>query len=208
MMTHLKSSKESILLIACGALAKEILELIKINSWDHLELICLPAQLHLTPQKIPDAVRKAVINNKDRFSKIFVLYADCGTGGMLQKTCAKLRVEMLSGPHCYSFYDGNDRFSERGDEEMTSFYLTDFLVRQFDSFVWKPLGLNKHPELRDLYFGNYEQLVYLAQTDDEELDSLAESQARRLKLSYIRRFTGYGDLKTELTDLVGQSRAV
>lgn len=208
MMTQLNSSKESILLIACGALAKEILELIKINSWDHLELVCLPAQLHLTPQKIPDAVRKAVISNKDRFSEIFVLYADCGTGGMLQKTCAKLRVEMLAGPHCYSFYDGNDRFSARGDEEMTSFYLTDFLVRQFDSFVWKPLGLNKHPELRNLYFGNYEQLVYLAQTNDEELDSLAESQARRLKLRYIRRFTGYGDLKTELAHLVGQSQAV
>ena len=108
---------------------------------------------------------------------------------------------MLAGPHCYSFFDGNERFAARGDSELTTFYLTDFLVRQFDSFVWRPLGLDRNPELRDMYFGNYESMVYLAQTDDPELDQIAERCAKRLGLRYIRRHTGYGDLAAELSQL-------
>ena len=196
-----QAAEGRVLLIACGALAQEILHLIRVNGWDHLELTCLPAQLHLTPEKIPDAVTTAVRKHRGSYASVFVIYADCGTGGLLQKTCAELGVEMLAGPHCYSFFDGNERFAARGDEEMTSFYLTDFLVRQFDSFVWKPLGLNRNPELRDMYFGNYEQLVYLAQTEDETLSRLAVRCAEKLGLRYVRRFTGYGDLKTELAAL-------
>ncbi len=196
-----QEARGRVLLIACGALAREILHLMRVNGWEHMELTCLPAQLHLTPARIPDAVRGAVRRHRDRFASVFVVYADCGTGGLLRKTCDELGVEMLAGPHCYSFFDGNDRFSARGGEEMTSFYLTDFLVRQFDSFVWKPLGLNRNPELRDMYFGNYEQLVYLAQTEDSELSNLAENCAAKLGLSYVRRFTGYGDLSAELGSL-------
>ncbi len=128
-------------------------------------------------------------------------YADCGTGGMLQARCDALGVEMIAGPHCYSFFDGNETFAARGDAEMTAFYLTDFLVRQFDAFVWKPMGLDRHPELRDMYFGNYEKLVYQAQTDDPALDAKAQDCAARLGLAYERRFTGYGDLAVALTKL-------
>ena len=194
-------SKSNILVIACGALAREILHLKEINRWKHMELMCLPAQLHLTPQRIPSAVTNAVKMHRGGYESVFVAYADCGTGGLLKKTCDDLGIKMLSGPHCYSFFDGNSRFAERGDEEMTSFYLTDFLVRQFDSFVWKPLGLHRNIELRDMYFGNYEQLVYLAQTVDSELDRLAREYSCRLGLTYQRRFTGYGDLRSELADL-------
>jgi hypothetical protein len=188
-----------ILLIACGALAREILDLKTINGWDHLDLTCLPANLHLWPEKITDAVAKTVIEHRDAYEKIFVVYADCGTGGLLQAKCAQLGVEMVAGPHCYSFFEGNEAFAAR--EEMTAFYLTDFLVRQFDAFVWKPMGLDRHPELRDMYFGNYEKLVYQAQTNNPALDAKAQDCATRLGLAYERRFTGYGDLSEALSHL-------
>ncbi|MGH1446662.1 MAG: DUF1638 domain-containing protein [Cognatishimia sp.] len=187
-----------ILLIACGALAREILALKEQNGWDHMVLTCLPAIYHIQPQKIPDAVRAVVKERRDQFDQIFVVYADCGTGGLLQNTCAELGVEMVAGPHCYSFYEGNDRFAELAEHEFTSFYLTDFLVRQFDAFVWKPMGLDRHPELRDMYFGNYEKLIYQAQTNDPALVEKARDCADRLGLAFEHRFTGYGDLEDAL----------
>jgi hypothetical protein len=183
-----------VLVIACGALAREILALKRLNGWEHLDLTCLPAKLHLWPDRIPAAVEAAVAEARPRYGRIFVAYADCGTGGLLQARCAALGVEMIAGPHCYSFFDGNDAFAERAEEEMTAFFLTDFLVRQFDAFVWKPMGLDRHPELRDMLFGNYEKLIYLAQTEDPALDVAAQEAAGRLGLAYERRFTGYGDL--------------
>lgn len=194
----------AILLIACGALAREILDLKKANGWDHMVLTCLPAIYHIQPQKIPDAVRAIVERERNNYDKIFVVYADCGTGGLLQSICADLGVEMIAGPHCYSFYEGNDRFSKLSEEEITAFYLTDFLVRQFDAFVWKPMGLDRHPDLRDMYFGNYEKLVYQAQTDDPALVEKARDCADRLGLAFEHRFTGYGDLATSL-DAVAKS---
>lgn len=190
-----------VLLLACGALAREILALKAANGWTHMDLQCLPANLHLYPDRIPDAVEKAVITARSRYGQIFVVYADCGTGGLLQARCDALGVEMVPGPHCYSFFDGNDAFAARSDDEMTSFYLTDFLVRQFDAFVWKPMGLDRHPQLRDMLFGNYERLIYLAQTEDPALDALAEDAAARLGLAFERRFTGYGDLAAVLSGL-------
>jgi hypothetical protein len=188
-----------VLLIACGALAHEVVALKRINGWDHMDLQCLPANLHLWPDKITEAVATAVAQHRDTYGSIFILYADCGTGGLLQEKCKELGVEMIAGPHCYSFFEGNDRFAEHLDSEISAFYLTDFLVRQFDAFVWRPMGLDRHPQLRDMYFGNYTKLVYQAQTDDPALDAKAMDCARRLGLAYERRFTGYGDLATTLT---------
>jgi hypothetical protein len=190
-----------VLLIACGALAHEILALKALNGWDHLDLQCLPANLHLWPDRIPPAVEKSVIEHRKDYKDIFVVYADCGTGGQLFDICKKLGVEMVSGPHCYSFFEGNEAFAIKAEEEFTAFYLTDFLVRQFDAFVWKPMGLDRHPELRDMYFGNYTKLVYQAQTNNAVLDAKAEDCARRLGLAYERRFTGYGDLAPALAAL-------
>ncbi|MDM7931920.1 DUF1638 domain-containing protein [Tabrizicola sp.] len=187
-----------VLLIACGALAHEIVALKAANGWTHLDLQCLPAKLHLWPDKITLAVAAAVEEARGRYEKIFVVYADCGTGGQLFEKCKELGVEMVEGPHCYSFFEGNERFAAHADTEFTAFYLTDFLVRQFDAFVWKPMGLDRHPELRDMYFGNYTKLVYQAQIDDSALDAKAEDCARRLGLAYERRFTGYGDLAATL----------
>lgn len=190
-----------VLLLACGALAHEILALKALNGWDHMDLHCLPAKLHLYPDQIPDAVEAEVRARRDAYDTIYVVYADCGTGGLLQARCKALGVEMVPGPHCYSFFDGNAAFAARSDDEITAFFLTDFLVRQFDAFVIKPMGLDRHPQLRDMVFGNYEKLVYLAQTDDPALTEKARAAADRLGLAFERRFTGYGDLATELARL-------
>ncbi len=190
-----------VLLIACGALAREILDLKAANGWDHLDLTCLPANLHLWPDRITAAVAEAVAKHRADYDKLFVVYADCGTGGLLAAKCAELGVEMVEGPHCYAFFEGNVAFAERAEEEMGAFYLTDFLVRQFDAFVWRPLGLDRHPELRGMYFGNYDRLVYQAQTDDPGLDAKAAECAARLGLRYERRLTGYGDLAPALARL-------
>ncbi len=189
-----------ILLLACGALAREILDLKRRNGWDNMALTCLPAILHIHPEKITQAVRDAVDKHRDNYDQIVVVYADCGTGGLLQKACEEMGVEMVKGPHCYSFFEGNKAFEAHGDDETTAFYLTDFLARQFDAFIWKPLGLDRHPELREMYFGNYTKLVYQAQTDDPDLTARARDCAERMGLEFERRFTGYGDLETTLTD--------
>ncbi|GGH40315.1 Protein of unknown function [Cribrihabitans marinus] len=191
-----------ILLVACGALAREIVALRDRNGWDHIDLTCLPAILHNHPERIADAVEATVTARRDAYQKVYVVYADCGTGGRLQDTCARLGVEMIKGPHCYSFYEGNAAFAAH-DDEVTAFYLTDFLARQFDAFVWKPLGLDRHPELREMYFGNYTKLVYQAQSDDSALTARARACAERLGLAFERRFTGYGDLERTLADWAG-----
>ncbi|WP_371224102.1 DUF1638 domain-containing protein [Roseovarius sp. 2305UL8-3] len=188
-----------ILLIACGALAHEILAIKRANGWDHMVLQCLPAKYHLYPEKIVDAVEETVLKTRDIYEQVFIVYADCGTGGLLEAKCAELGVEMVPGPHCYSFFEGNDTFAEH-DDEITAFYLTDFLVKQFDAFVWKPMGLDKHPELRDMMFGNYTKLVYQAQTKNEALETKARACADRLGLDYEYRFTGYGDLANVLKE--------
>jgi hypothetical protein len=146
-------------------------------------------------------VRKTVAKHRDAYDDIFIAYADCGTGGLLQAACAEMGVQMIAGPHCYSFFEGNDIFAKTSETEITTFYLTDFLVRQFDAFIIKPMGLDRHPQLRDMYFGNYEKLVYQAQTDDPALTEKAKDCAARLGLAFERRYTAYGDLQTTLARL-------
>ncbi len=189
-----------VLIIACGALAREILALKEMGGWDHMDLACLPAILHNHPERIPDAIEAAVSKHKGNYARIFVAYGDCGTGGQLEALCDRLGLKLIAGPHCYSFFEGNQNFAAHSESEFTAFYLTDFLTRQFEAFVIRPLGLDRHPELRDSYFGHYEKLVYLAQTEDATLTEKARAAADRLGLAFERRMTGYGDLATTLTD--------
>jgi hypothetical protein len=182
------------LLIACGALAREMLALIEANRWAHLTLECLPAKLHNRPEKIPDAVRAKIAESRNRFDRIFVAYADCGTGGLLDRVLEAEGVERIGGPHCYSFYAGADAFEALHEEEVGSFYLTDYLVRHFDTLIIKGMGLDRFPELMEAYFGNYRRLVYLAQTEQPKLQEKARAAAKRLGLEYEYRFTGYGEL--------------
>jgi hypothetical protein len=194
-----------VLLLACGALAREILALTRLNGWSHLDLSCLPAKLHNEPKKIPEAVRAKVRDARARgYAKVCVVYADCGTGGLLDKVCAEEGVERIAGPHCYSFFDGNEAFADRSEAgEITAFYLTDFLARQFDTLIWEGLGLARHPELLPMMFGNYEKVIYLAQTDDPALQAKARAAADRLGLAFEMRRTGYGDLTGFLAGAAG-----
>ncbi|MEM9105806.1 MAG: DUF1638 domain-containing protein [Pseudomonadota bacterium] len=185
-------------IIGCGAIAREILAVCEANGLEHIDLTCLPAQWHLYPDRIAPGVKDAIDEaRRDGFEKIYVAYADCGTGGLLDKVCEEEGVERIAGPHCYSFFAGNDLFAE-WDDDIDAFFLTDFLARQFDSFIMEPLGLKKHPELRDMYFGNYRKLVYLSQKQDPDLQEKALRAAELLGLEYQFRFTGYGDLTDAL----------
>lgn len=193
---------ETVLVIACGMLAREILAVKEQLSLDHVELTCLPAEYHYYPGRIPAAMDAAITKAKQQgYRHIFVGYADCGTGGLLDKVCEKHGVARMEGPHCFAFYQGVAAFEQVAEADMLSFYMTDFLCRQFDAFFMKPLGLDRHPELAKDFFGNYEKVVYLAQTDDPALDKVAEDAARMLGLAYERRFTGYGELATVLATL-------
>jgi hypothetical protein len=182
------------LLIACGALAREIVWLTKINGWRHLTVACLPAHLHNTPKLIPDAVRRKIRGARGRFERILVLYGDCGTGGALDCVLAEEEVERIAGPHCYAFFAGLPEFDAMHGAEPGTFYLMDYLTRHFDRLIIEGLGLDKHPELLKDYFGNYKRLVFLAQTEDAALTRKARAAAQRLGLAFERRFTGFGDL--------------
>ncbi len=190
---------DKVLVIACGMIAREVLAIKERMKLDHLELTCLPAEFHFYPERIAPAMDKAIEEAKaGGYDNVFVGYADCGTGGMLDRVCEKHGVERMAGPHCFAFYQGMDAYAKVADDDMVAFYMTDFLCRQFDAFFMKPLGLDRHPELIEDYFGNYEKLVYLAQTDDPELDKVAIGAAKLLGLAYERRPTGYGDLPAGL----------
>ena len=185
--------------IACGAIAREVLAVCRANNLDHVDLICLPAIWHVYPDKIAPAMREAISKARDEgYRRIFIGYAECGTRGELDKICAEEGIERIGGPHCYAFFSGNDAFAKIVDTEFTAFYLTDLITRQFEAFVIEPLKLDKHPELIQMVFGNYEKIVYLAQTEDEELQAKARWAADFLGLAYEYRFTGYGDLTPAL----------
>ena len=188
-----------VLVLACGAIAREVLALIELNDWTHVDLRCLPAQLHSRPERIPAAVDAKLTELAGRYERVFVAYADCGTGGALDPVLERHGVERLPGAHCYGFLAGNDAWDAMQDEEPATFYLTDFLARHFDALVVRALKLDTHPELLPLMFGNYRRLMYLAQTDDPELDRRAEEAAEFLGLDFERVRTGYGELVPSLT---------
>ncbi len=186
------------LVIACGALAKEITRLIDVNHWTGLRVQCIPAKIHNYPDQIPNAVRTLIHQARPRYHNIFIAFADCGTGGLLDAVIKEENVERLPGAHCYEFYAGSDAFAAMQDEELGTFYLTDFLARHFERLILKELGILKHPELRHMYFSNYKKLVYLAQTDNPELVKRAQDAASTLDLEYEFRRTDYGDLEQGL----------
>jgi Protein of unknown function (DUF1638) len=194
----IKQQSPRVLLIACGALAREIVDVIERNKWQAMDIQCLPAKWHNTPQFIVPGVREKIRAARGQYENIYVLYGDCGTGGQLDAMLAEEGVERIEGPHCYAFYSGNEAFAKTSESEFTAFYLTDYLARHFDKLIWEGLGLHRHPELLPDYFQHYTKVVYLAQTKDIELEQKAEAAARKLGLAYEYRFTGYGELASEM----------
>lgn len=189
------------LIIACGALARELSEVVSINNLKHIEVECLPASYHNSPDKIPAALEERILKHSADYEQIFVGYADCGTGGKVDKVCEKFGLKRLSGSHCYEFFAGRENFANIQENNIGSFYLTDFLVRHFERLVIKALWIDTHPELLNEYFGNYTQVVYLAQTDDPKLEELAREAAKKLGLKLVIKKTGYGDLEPEIISL-------
>lgn len=197
-----QSNNTRIRVIACGALAREILAVSELNELTQIDLDCLPALWHNSPEKIGPGVKAAIKKARaEGFSDIFIAYADCGTGGDLDKVCAEEGVKRLQGPHCYSFFSGNTDFEKNWEKDMSAFFLTDFLARQFDTLIIEPYKLRTHPELIEMMFSNYTKLIYLAQTEDIALESKAVEAAKFLGLQYEYRFTGYGELTNELIDI-------
>jgi hypothetical protein len=195
------TARSGTLLIACGALAREIGALKRANGWEQLEVRCLPAQLHNRPERIAPAVREVIAANRGRYEKMFVVYGDCGTRGALDALLAEEGIERLPGAHCYEFLATPHLFAQLAAAEPGTFYLTDFLLRHFERLVIRPLGLDRHPQLRHEYFRNYKKLVYLAQAPRPRAIEEARAIAAAFGFDFEYRYTGYGELGTRLAAL-------
>jgi len=198
--------KKTSLVLACGALARELLALVEANGWEHIDVECLPVALHATPRKIAPAVDARLKELAGRYDHVFVAYADCGTTGALDRVLERHGAERLPGTHCFAVYAGLDEWDAMQADEAGTFYLTDFFVRHFESLVVEPLGLDRHPELRDAVFGNYRRVVYLSQTNDPGLLADARACARRLGLAFEHRRTGNGLLAPVVTRFAESAR--
>jgi uncharacterized protein DUF1638 len=193
-----------ILIIACGALAREIAALKRANQWSDIDVQCLPPELHNRPERIVPALREQISRYRGAYDTLFIGYADCGTGGLLDALIREEGLERLPGAHCYEFFAGATAFAQLHDAEPGTFYLTDFLLRHYDRLVTRGLGLDRHPELAREYFRNYRKLVYLAQKPAPQDEQQARAIADRMGLEFEYRLTGYGDLGTSLTRLMGE----
>jgi hypothetical protein len=187
-------------LIACGALAREVLALRDKYGWD-VEVLGVAALLHNEPDRIPAVVLSTIRDARERHNRVFVVYGDCGTGGMLDRMLAAEGVERVPGPHCYEIFAGS-KFDAMTDDEPGTFFLTDYLVESFDHLVLQGLGLDRHPELREDYFGNYTRVIYLSQREDARLRARARWAAAELGLPLEIRAVGYGALETRLCSLM------
>ena len=188
----------STLVIACGAIAREVIAVTRANRWSHVDVTCLPAELHNRPEKIPAAVQDKIRKYRADYDQVFVAYADCGTGGLLDKVLREEGVERIAGAHCYEFYAGSAAFADMAEQELGTFYLTDFLLRHFDRLVIRGLGIDRHPQLLQEYFGHYRKLVYLAQAPQPDAYAQAQAAADRLGLVCEIKITGYGELASSL----------
>jgi hypothetical protein len=194
-----------ILVIACGAIARELVRIKTLNKWDHIEFQSLPANLHNSPDKIPAAVKAKIESQANRYEKVYVAYADCGTAGKLDKVLDEYGIERIPGAHCYQFFAGREVFNQFAETEPGTFYLTDFLARHFERLVIKGLGLDRRPQLIPMYFGNYKKLLFLAQTDSEKLQVMARQYANMLGLEYEYCFTSDQPLSLILKPALGQT---
>lgn len=197
----MRPDRDGVVVIGCGAVARELLEVVRRNGLDHLTVECLPARLHNTPDAIPEAVEARIVAAHEAGRTTYVAYGDCGTGGRLDAVLSRHGVERLPGDHCYEFFMGGAAFRSEHATRPATFYLTDYLVRHFDRLVWSGLGLDRHPELLPDYFGNYERVLYLAQTEEPTLVDEARRCATRLGLDFEHRSASWGDVPVALAGL-------
>ncbi len=189
-------------LIVCGALAREVLALREKYGWE-ADVLGVPALLHNRPDRIPAAVLDRIREARIAYERVLVVYGDCGTGGLLDRVLEQEGVDRIAGPHCYEMYADRE-FGSLMAEAPGTFFLTDYMVRSFDHLVIEGLGLDRYPELRDDYFHNYSQVVYLAQQDDPPLQARAQQAADQLGLPLMIRQVGYGALERRLQAWFGR----
>ena len=199
-MLQTKAESPTTLVICCGAVAREIVGIVKDNGWDHIRIECLPAKLHNAPEALPEGVRAKIKAGREKFDHIIVLYSDCGTGGRMENMLTEEGVDGIGGAHCYEVFAGRDRFKNIMDEEPGCFFLTDFLARHFEKLVFQGLGLDRFPKLRDTYFAHYKKMVYLAQSENAELLAFAERAAESVDLDFEVRYTGVGGFESFLAE--------
>lgn len=195
-------------LVACGALAREILAIIDQFPAGTVELTCLPASWHNHPEKIVPGLARKVNSLRRKGRRIAVIYGDCGTGGALDDFLKREKIDRIPGPHCYEMFMGKPDFDAEMEDQLGTFFLTDYMVRHFERIVMQGMGLRKHPQLRDMYFGNYTRVLYIAQTDDPALEAKARHAADMLGLAYDYRFAGFGELPAYIADAVAAGTAV
>ena len=193
----------SLLIISCGAIAREVMAVAKSSGWQNLKVTQIPAELHNRPDQIPAAVEKKLATYAADYDHVFAAFGDCGTGGMLDKVLDKYNIQRLSGAHCYEFYSGSENFVAMAEQELGTFYLTDYLAKHFEQLIMDGMGLNKHPQLIELMFAHYTKLVYLVQEPNRQLYHVAEAAAIKLGLKYERVVTGYGRITEELSAYYG-----
>lgn len=186
--------------IICGALGQEVVNIAEKHGWD-VDVFGVTALDHMFPERIAPDVEKRILALREQYARLIVVYGDCGSKGALDNVLARHDIERIEGPHCYEFYAG-EKFDTLMEEEPGSFFLTDFLVRKFRGTVMKGMGLDRYPQLKEVYFQNYKRVVYLAQNGDESLREKAQSIADYLELPLVIRETGYGMLETRLIELM------
>jgi hypothetical protein len=197
------AARQKTALIACAALHRE-LRTVLAQFGDSVRVELLPANLHNRPERIPEAVEKLIVAlQAEGFTSISVAYADCGTGGLLDVVLNRHGINRLPGAHCYEFFAGHAEFDAIQNEELGTFYLTDYLALHFEALVWSGLGLDRHPELRDTYFGHYTRLLWLSQTNNALTEQKALAAAALIGLPYDRRHTGLSGFSNEVQTLVG-----
>jgi hypothetical protein len=204
-MSHSTDSTQTVAFVLCGALAREVIAITRRHGWD-VALFGVAAGDHMQPVRIAPDVERRLRELIPRFERIVVLYGDCGTSGRLDEVLARYNVPRIAGPHCYEMY-GGAAFDAQMASDPGAFFLTDFLVRGFEGTIAKGLGLDRFPELRDLYFANYNRLIYMVQQEDAALIAKAHLIAARLGLPLELQRTGYGQLEQRLVDLMAEIHA-
>ena len=194
--------QQRVLFLACGALASDVRAIVGVNGWDHIDFEYLPAAFHNRPEKIAPAIDEILSERAERYAHILIGYGDCGTGGALDRLLERFpHAKRLPGDHCYAFFTGVERFLAEHESELGTLYLTDYLVKHQDALIFGALGLTDHPELAEMYFGNYTRVLYIAQDPTPELIESAQICANRLNLEFDQLNVGRGALQSRLLEL-------